>query len=965
MKYYRAAIEQLKTAVPGDEKGILSDLITKVGKLDGPAARMFKLDENMPWEYNYAKNKKIDPKSSTAKIEVLLKISEDKEFVELKQKVVNFLNNFPTDPYVSAYKAFKELPLQTQYQLIQFMKEQFGINKESSIYIPDMKKFSAFVNGLTSLSPHSSAYFLKRYGKLVYTRFKTEDISRIMQFIGSRTMWRELAHDYKNLKAYVDSLEKKFTFVLALDIYTMMNKTKERPGSVTIESPGGKEFSEVFNKATGYMGINNIMTLFEDGLNSIIANIAEQRLTLKEPMDLFTDQKLLNTRMVTDYNTASSIILGELVNFNINPPEGYITVPEIGLDLYALDDTEPEISSEFTNVDVGITSEGGQTITEEVGAEKGKGYGRTDMGRRESFNYDIAGRGSVVGPASEVRTEVEASKNVNFSLQEKEEETTEKDGTTTSHDIYLLSNENSTLTVKNKTRNTFIPKLEVNIIESEFLYDASTIKSKNITEEEMERLEEKGVLDKTKDIKANERKLIALWLDANAPKGATSVARLLFDEDMIRNAIEEERLKSGEIVKKTRTERIERKKFEVEVFHRTPEGSFAYAGTFELTPEQANQVYTAYRKVLGEGKSFQVGYSGLLMYDKNIFDNPQYIPEGVEAMTQVKKIGAGGVYEKKMKGPDKGLGIATYSFEPRVIGAGMVYINPEFVNIFSSLRGGGGLERGPTITPSGEKLEEPKIGVTPQATIEELNKPAEEGLAVEGVYIHSDKLYADAFVSATNALRAGALVKYAKEILAGAGGYMETGKTEGGGAAAYISNKEQTLFALASLLGQKQYGWTASTAARYIGEAMGAKVVGVYDKDEVNKSNALFVGSELSFNNLGFADEIRLYYVAGKKVENALKQIQQIGGVDYLKGKFEVEVAGGAGDVLGEGMVSKVWLYNIIDKADFKLHITGLFGELKGGEGIGVEGTLWTGGLGLGLQAGRLRLVAIPISYWK
>ncbi|MGC9057673.1 MAG: hypothetical protein ACP5H8_01165, partial [Candidatus Micrarchaeia archaeon] len=221
------------------------------------------------------------------------------------------------------------------------------------------------------------------------------------------------------------------------------------------------------------------------------------------------------------------------------------------------------------------------------------------------------------------------------------------------------------------------------------------------------------------------------------------------------------------------------------------------------------------------------------------------------------------------------------------------------------------------------------------------------------------------FVSATNALRAGALVKYAKEILAGAGGYMETGEAEGGGAAAYISNKEQTLFALASLLGQKQYGWIASTAARYIGEAMGAKVVGVYDNDEENKDNTVYVGSELSFNNLGFADEIRLYYVAGKKVDNALKQIQQIGGVDYLKGKFEVEVAGGAGDVLGEGMVSKVWLYNIIDKADFKLHITGLFGELKGGEGIGVEGTLWTGGLGLGLQAGRLRLVAIPISYWK
>ncbi|MGB9635595.1 MAG: hypothetical protein ACPL0A_03905, partial [Candidatus Micrarchaeia archaeon] len=539
--------------------------------------------------------------------------------------------------------------------------------------------------------------------------------------------------------------------------------------------------------------------------------------------------------MVTDFYKAYEMVFGPITAININAPQGYITVPRLGLDFYALEDTGPQIPSEFTNVDVGITSEGGQTITEEVGAEKGKGYGRTDMGRRESFNYDIAGRGSVVGPASEVSMEVKKYENVNLSLKEKGEETTEKDGTITSHDIYLLSNENSTLTVKNKTRNTFIPKLELNIIESKLLYDASTIKSKNITEEEMERLEEKGVLDKTKDIKANERKLIALWLDANAPEGATFVARLLFDENMIRNAIEEERLKSGEIVKKTRTERIERKKFEVEVFHRTPEGSFAYAGTFELTPEQANQVYTAYRQVLQEGgkytegKSFQLGYSGLLMYDKNIFDNPQYMFEGVEAMTQVKKIGAGGVYEKKMKGPDKGLFIGTYSFEPRVIGAGMVYINPEFVNIFSSLRGGGGLERGPTITPSGEKLEEPKIGPTPQVSIEDLRrKKAEEGLAVEGVYIHSDKLYADAFISATNVLRAGALVKYAKEILAGAGGYMETGEAEGGGAAGYISNKEQTLFALASLLGQKQYGWIASTAARYIGEAMGAKVVEVY-----------------------------------------------------------------------------------------------------------------------------------------
>ncbi|MGC8924385.1 MAG: hypothetical protein ACP5KJ_04300, partial [Candidatus Micrarchaeia archaeon] len=183
------------------------------------------------------------------------------------------------------------------------------------------------------------------------------------------------------------------------------------------------------------------------------------------------------------------------------------------------------------------------------------------------------------------------------------------------------------------------------------------------------------------------------------------------------------------------------------------------------------------------------------------------------------------------------------------------------------------------------------------------------------------------------------------------------------------SNKEQTLFALASLLGQKLYGWEANVAARYIGEAMGAKVVEVYEKSEENKENkekTIYVGSELSFNNLGFAKEIRLYYVAAKKVEEVsekvFKLVQQIAGAGYRKGKFEIEGAGASGWI--DGKFLKLWYWDIFNNPNLKLTLTTSFGKfewLKLGEEDSVK-KAWTVGLGAVGQFGKLSCAVIPVS---
>ncbi len=950
LNIYADLTNALKTAAPGTEEALIKNAMQmSIGKLAGgksPLAKVFKIYEAYPWQFDFATKNGMDTQSPTAMLELMQKIAADKEFVKFKTQMNTLLTNTPIAGKYdggSVLIAFNGLPLETQYELMQFMKRNFG-----GAVVPDSERFAAFVVGLGNLSPKSSAYFLQKDGELVYKNFRVDDIDRIMTFIGSRTQARELAYDYDNLKGYVNSLENKFAFLLEWNVYRIRESRRERPKSVTISSPGGKELMDIF-RASGSIDINTILTLFEktnlQAMNYTM--VGGQPARISEFINLYNNEDLKSARLVTNFFRAYEKVMGKIASINVNTPQGYITVPALGMDLYALEDSGPIIPGEWTFFGGNLGGSGAGTKNVSGTATQSTDFKETTTSKSETESWQVKGGVAGGGPGREAYAKVEGGMpGGSFSEQSK---STEQGGALSS-ETRTFENENAKLKIEQRTRN--IPFADGQIIEQKLNYDWD--KNTDLSKQTslgptvpggIKTVEDAGILE--------EKKLLNFWLDHNA-HGATSAARLKFDEQ-------------------TLGEKDYRRKFEVEIMRRQPSGSFVNAGTLELTYDQAQQVYAFYRQVIEDGKgngftdgkSVQVGYSHLLLFNKDIFESKTTKGnfEGVEALTQLGKVGAGGVFENKLQGPQKGLGLASLEFEdPKFVGAVLYYQNPEFKNLLAQRRM---LSENPQQTSGTTQLEEPQIGARPSATLEDLKRRAENGGAGEVIFVQSQKQYGSVFLSVTDIIRSGAVYKYVGDSLMAGGGLYGEFK-EGGvyGGTAYVSNKKQTAFLLGSLIGQKQFGWGADFAAKFIGESWEAKAITIYDTDATSKNDQVFAGAEVSFK--GDSKEIRLYYIAGAKVEELAQKVQHLAGVDALVGKYELEVTSAPeGDILGKGAVGKLTLWNIFEESDFKLSVTGLFGRLAKDEKPGIEGTLWTSGLGLTAQKGKFHLIALPISYQK
>ncbi|MEM3364315.1 MAG: hypothetical protein QXS93_02275 [Candidatus Micrarchaeia archaeon] len=863
----------------------------------------------------------------------ITEIAKDKEFLARKQRLYDsFSSWYSTDKNLkSQYKdldgsivwsTFNALDLRTQ-------KEILEINEKVK---PGNEKLAALILGARSMPDNYAPLFISQYAERILRNFDAVDIPKIMIYTGSYMNLFNNARDLDGLNRYVSELDTKLSAILMWNIYRVWERTRETPKTAKIGQPGGKEYFDLFNPAA-QIAINRYLTLFEnqdltaaiEKLNAAEGSTFDERasLVIRQYPNLFAGPLAL----MQNFEQAYMKTMGPIVQLNITEPEMDISVINFDLDLYALAPTNVPKLGELDVGMLGLEGSGNSYST----------FAGPDKSALEQ--YKISGRGGAYGPG----------------MKAEATEITYEKGTVSNK--VGLGKEGPEITENISDR--FTADLNVGNIPGGGVFKDGRLYY-NVTRQEttQQQIMSKGVKE-TQTQRVSADKFAELSFEHLAPGGA--VTAVVFDYESIE--------KGGD---------IEHRGMNAEVF-RKQDGVWVYAGTFEITPREAQQMYGVWHQQWDKAKNFSTRQEGaaVLFFDKDLFGEKEKMFQGVGVAMEYGKAGAGVRYEHKQAGPDKGAGVMSYQPNKNKIWAGILYINPEFANNYN----GEILFKEPapaTQTTTGEPItRKESIGARPQLTKEKLiGEKAEKGAAVELMFAESNEYYSDAFVSATSeTLRLGAMSRAVRPWgyfgIGGTGIVAAYGEREdirpGGVGRTYYAASDKAFMITASVAAQayeKYTGVTQAAGMRYFFEQWGGinnvKVVEVYQKG-ADEKNGVFGGAEIKRDKLGRITQVRLYYINGKEWEKAQKDLSlNLFGGGAKFGKLQLEIAGattgpGTGVLVGGGGSAKVWLWKLTDnelKISPAIQITSM-GDLQA---IGATSLIEYGGL---------RLQLVPISYYQ
>ncbi|MEM0438342.1 MAG: hypothetical protein QXU54_03525 [Candidatus Micrarchaeia archaeon] len=844
------------------------------------------------------------------------------------------------------YSLFNSLDLRTQKEIVALAANSaFGNDA-----------LAALIYGLRD-APHNYAPLLvKENGGAVLTAFEPADVVRVLTYISGWMRSFDNARDIDGLNAYVRDIKTKISEVAnRWNIHKVMERSMEAPKTGKIGPVDSKEYDYIYKPAARIS--------FRRYLTDVNTEMQDVMLQQNAVIDLQRYFDLTHGPVSMSMSLQESFArnMGPITAMHIDEPAPTVQAINFDLDIYRL---APRVPPRVG--DIYAYYLGGEASGNSYSYYTSSNSGRTSSSAGQGA---LSVEGGVTGAGVSSENHVQWSGTWGGAAQR-----TENAGGGSRS--YSRSETSNLVEVTSHQRSIdmgalgFVKEGDVYI-----KYSGTSGKEKTV--------ETDAAGNQTSDkqkIPGRVEDVVALSFENVSPGGALSA--MVFDQRMLARDMFDE---NGKLKKE-----FEHRTLTVEMFHKR-DNVWVYAGSYEITPRQVEQLYAAWHTQWTDEFSTRVYGAGVIFFEKDLFTpyKEEMLAKGYKegyfqgtgASVEYWRLGFGAAFEdkaeiegKKHSGRDKGLGAFSYNPEgdKERIWVGMVYANPEYADRLQSQ----GIYDAVTYMP-GQTDAEKSIGVRPSMSKEQvIGSPAEDGAALKLIYAESAREYGTGFLGITaETLRAGALYRGIHSwgnLGAGAAATIsdftkENEYGEGGAAKAHYATRDYDLLALASIAGQAATAnndgrLESSAGVRYLFELWGAKnslkVVEAYEGS--GKAGLMLAGAEVKRGE----GVLRLYYVGGGTVgeASAANDIHLFGASGRVGdgGRIYLEGMGGisgldarAGLPAGSGVGGKVIYWG----EGGSLHISPALQSVVFGDVFSIGSAIYT-------EYGNLRAMILPLSFY-
>lgn len=976
--------DKLNLVSPVQMHGVVKETKKEISnRIIGPLERIFILDSNkMSYLYSYSIKNNLKPNY----LDVLEHITSDKEFIGHKKwltenyfQVVNF-NDFNKQEVIFAYN---ELSLGTQHALFKYYLEKHGKDN-----IPNAENFAIRVFGLNIQGYETASLLVQYFDRL--ERFDSRTQFEIYRRIGGGTTFAESESDWINLEKYVSTdVNNALGKLLKTDIVFIRDQTKDRYElkSASIKTPGSDIREEIRRMGSVGAHIQEAFSMVEQNYVDSTINIQSGGVRVSGAPHLHGDrlekiQPRGHSRNL-DYMFGRNRIETSVPTSNVRIVR---SLPELSALNY------PYIQKGmFTNFVA--RAEEKLNYNEETSLSKDESSFSEDKVTNYSNNLRVDANAEGPSRISKNKFNWNRDKTQSKKTNETDYEKTTNISENTKDNLSFESYNRNVISTNNFNVRFFDAEGELNLNES-----PSSVKTIVPNDEEYSIsnvYETSGFYE--------------YYSDSNLFRGNwESYSRGNFGRLGVENETKSfENPITGE--SEIKKEDMEFNNFKEWDFENTfnYEKWQLHLGTQQINPYTNSLFFTPmYRDVftLRPENSYYVKFGNFetINYNNEInqvryethkyhdyFKNKEDLPESIRRERNVfdsdvsyhgaggvlgipflknNEIGFGYVHNQTLMEQHKHLGILSYSWRQDSIFALSLYqgaynIERDYRNLFSTFQG----------SRTRENVFNYRI-LRDSKSIERLYEESEQAFFVEGTLFNKDNLNVKSYIGSGeeyNRFQAGLVGNYVHNLFNfKLGGDFDEGNEEqrkGGMGGFYLSNKKETAYLLASLVGEKEFNWRTDEAFRYLGEVFDLKVetkfYSSFSENQTQNKKGRFIGSEISFED----DKVVLYYFGGKDVysENVEEhhEFNLMGGLVKFTPNLSLEAYGTWKGDMGNG----AFLHPILTHNN-KFGITGLLGYTKNKVNFNllkekVEDDYFTSGLAIGFRERGVSLLLMPVSY--